>query len=238
MAFVDEICREFVIAIETDCEAWDENLVNANIEIMRPLHPDDAILLDSGDRRRIVEKRDRRRGDEFERRWHEITGIAGMDCGGLGCLHDQIHTRAHLILIGELIHRVEAHTGVEGQSGQKPPFILQVSTIKTAGAGAIVDDTERHIRGLRARCVDRQHERRCVKGYGLNLPQEAAAQCVAFVDPPACIGLYALREIGSLRERGHPVEQEVADHVRTKGQNTVADKGRELHIDIIDMLLQ
>ena len=119
-----------------------------------------------------------------------------------------------------------------------PPFVLKVNTIKAAGAGAIIDDVERHNRSLGARRIDRQHERRGVERGGLNLSEEAAAQRMAVVDPPAGVGLNAFRKIGPPRERGHSVEQKIADHVRAEGQNAVADKGRELHIDIVDMLLQ
>jgi hypothetical protein len=52
------------------------------------------------------------------------------------------------------------------------------------------------------------------------------------------VGLNAFREIGPPRERGYSIEQKVADHVRAEGQNAVADKGRDLHIDIVVMLLQ
>ena len=52
------------------------------------------------------------------------------------------------------------------------------------------------------------------------------------------VGLNAFREIGPPRERGYSIEQKVADNVRAEGQNAVADKGRDLHIDIVVMLLQ
>jgi hypothetical protein len=54
----------------------------------------------------------------------------------------------------------------------------------------------------------------------------------------AGIKLNAFREIGSPCERGQAVEQKVADHVRAERQNAVADKSRDLHIDIVDMFLQ
>jgi hypothetical protein len=58
------------------------------------------------------------------------------------------------------------------------------------------------------------------------------------VDPPAGIKLNAFREIGLAGKRAYAVEQKIADHIRAERQNAVADKSRDLHIDIIDMFLQ
>ena len=103
LSFVDQICRQFVIAIKSDSQAGNNDLVDPDIEIMRPLCPDNAVLLDGGGGRRIVEECDRGRRDEFERRWYEVARIAGMDRRGIGRLHDQVYTRAELSFIGELI---------------------------------------------------------------------------------------------------------------------------------------
>src|SRR3984893_12305656 len=153
----------------------------------------------------------------------------------VGRLHDQIHTRAELSFTGEFIDPVKTEAGVKSQTWEDPPFVLEVNAIKLAGPRAIIDDINWHNRSLGARRVDRQNRRRGVERCCLNLSEESAAQSVAVIDPPSGVSLHSLREIGFPCERAHAIEQKIADHVRAERQNTVADKGRDLHLDILDM---
>jgi hypothetical protein len=90
-------------------------------------------------------------------------------------------------------HPVETKARVKGQSWKDPPFVLQINTIKTAGAGTIIDDVDRHNRSLGARRIDRQHGRCGVERGGLNLAKKTAAQSMTVVDPPAGVGLLAAK---------------------------------------------
>ena len=61
---------------------------------------------------------------------------------------------------------------------------------------------------------------------------------MSVVDPPAGIGLHAFRKIGSPRKGGNSVKEKITDNVRAEGQNAVAHEGRDLQIDIAEVLLQ
>jgi hypothetical protein len=83
LAFVDQVRGELIITIETDREAGNDDLVDPDIEIMRPLRLDGAVLLNGGGGCRIVEKRDRGRMTSIVSR--AITVVPASDGpGGAG----------------------------------------------------------------------------------------------------------------------------------------------------------
>ncbi len=112
LTFVDQIRRQFIIAVETNGEARNDDLADPEIEIMRPLRLDGVVLLNGRGGRCIVEERNRGGRDECERRRHEVARIAGMHRRCFGRLPDSVHARADLIFIGKLIDRVETQARV------------------------------------------------------------------------------------------------------------------------------
>src|ERR1700736_183666 len=53
LSFIDQICRQLVITVETNGEAWDDDLADPEIEIMRSLRLDRIVLLNQRSRRRV-----------------------------------------------------------------------------------------------------------------------------------------------------------------------------------------
>ena len=68
--------------------------------------------------------------------------------------------------------------------------------------------------------------------------RKPGAQRVLLVDPPASVGLHAGRHVLPRRLLRDAVEQQVADRVGRETQRAGAVEHRDLHILVVDMLLQ